>query len=48
MITREQAALELLRRQYAKDSLVDFAQAIDVPGKPASDSDDEWIFRPIV
>ncbi len=47
MISREQAALELLRRQYAKDSLVDFAQAIDVPGKPASDSDDEWIFRPI-
>lgn len=47
MITPEQAAAELLRRAYAQGSLVDFAQAIDVPGKPASDSDDEWLFRPI-
>lgn len=47
MITPEQAAAELLRRQFGAGSLPDFAQAIDVPGRPASEDDDEWLFNPI-
>ena len=36
-----------MRRQYGRNSLVEFAQAIDVPGKPASDDPDEWLFEPV-
>lgn len=46
-MTPEQAAAELLRRRFARNSLAEFAQAIDVPGKPASDNPDEWLFEPI-
>ncbi len=46
-MTPEQAAAELLRRRYARDSLVDFAQAIEVPGAPVSERPDEWLFQPI-
>lgn len=46
-VTAQQAAAELIRRQRAASSVVEFAQAIDVPGRPASDSDDEWLFHPI-
>lgn len=46
-ITAQQAAAELLRRQRAAASLVEFAQAIDVPGRPASESPDEWLFHPV-
>lgn len=42
-----EAAAEVMRRRRARASLVDFAQAIDVPGRPASDADDEWIFEPV-
>lgn len=38
---------EILRRRAARTSLVHFAQAIDVPGKPASDDENEWLFNPI-
>ena len=41
------AAAEVLRRRLGRGSLVDFAQAIDVPGKPASDDPDEWMFEPV-
>ena len=34
MITPAQAAAEVLRRQFGRNSLVEFAQSIDVPGKP--------------
>src|SRR5258708_2054114 len=37
----EQAAAELLRRQRARASLVEFSQAIDVPGIPIQDVTDE-------
>lgn len=47
MITREQAASEVLRRQFGKNSLAEFAQAIDVPGKPATDDEDGWLFNPV-
>lgn len=37
----DQIAGELLRRQRARSSLVEFSQAIDVPGVPTLDIDDE-------
>jgi predicted phage terminase large subunit-like protein len=46
-LSRQEAAAELLRRQYAKNSLAEFAQAVDVPGKPVSDREDEWLFKPV-
>lgn len=48
MITQQQAAAEVLRRQFGKNTLAEFAQAIDVPGKPASGQDeDAWLFEPV-
>ncbi len=47
MITPEAAAAEVLRRRFGKNSLAEFAQAIDVPGKPASEDPDEWLFEPV-
>lgn len=35
-ITRQQAALELLRRQRAQGSLVEYARSIDIPGAPVN------------
>lgn len=46
-MTPEAAAAEVMRRRLARGGLVEFAQAIDVPGKPASENDDEWLFEPI-
>jgi hypothetical protein len=46
-ITRAEAARELLRRDRARESLVDFSQAIDIPGAPVSEDPDEWLFKPI-
>lgn len=46
-MTEKEVAAELLRRRRARLSLAEFAQAIDVPGKPMSDADDEWLFHPI-
>lgn len=43
----QEAAAELLRRRKARTSLAAYANAIDVPGKPASDDEDEWLFHPI-
>lgn len=36
-----------MRRRRARTSLVAYANAIDVPGKPATDDEDEWLFKPI-
>lgn len=41
------AAAELLRRRRGRDSLVGFAQAIDIPGAPVSEDEDEWLFQPV-
>ena len=46
-MTPQEAASELLRRRFGRNSLAEFAQAIDVPGKPASDDPDEWLFNPV-
>lgn len=41
------AISELLRRSRAKDSLLDYAKAIDVPGRPISEDPDEWVFEKV-
>lgn len=46
-LSPQEAAAELLSRRRARNSLAEFAQAIDVPGKPISDAEDEWIFHPV-
>lgn len=43
----QQAAAELLRRRKAASGLAQFAMGIDVPGRPVSDAEDEWMFHPI-
>lgn len=40
-VSPQQAASELLRRRKARQSLVEYARYIDVPGAPVSDDDDE-------
>lgn len=47
-ITPQSAAAELLRRHAARESLIAYANSIEIPGKPASGDDpDAWIFEPI-
>lgn len=46
-VTPALAAAEVLRRRYAQNSLAEFAQAIDVPGKPVTEREDEWLFKPV-
>jgi predicted phage terminase large subunit-like protein len=46
-LSPQQAAQELLRRRRARVSLVDYALAIDVPGRPVSNDLDEWVFHPV-
>lgn len=41
------AALELLRRRRGRASLAGFASAVEIPGKPATDNPDEWLFHPV-
>lgn len=37
----------MLRRRRARRSLLEFANAIEVPGRPVGDDDESWIFQPI-
>lgn len=46
MITRQEAARELMRRKRATESLLDFAKYIDIPGAPVGD-DESWEFEPV-
>lgn len=46
-ITPEQAAAEVLRRQRARDSLIEYARSIDIPGAPASVDLEEELFKPV-
>lgn len=46
-ISPQDAATELLRRRRARSSLVAYSNAIDVPGRPTSEDEDEWLFHPI-
>lgn len=47
MLAEADAATELLRRKRGRLSMAEFAQAIDIPGKPVSADEDEWVFNPI-
>lgn len=46
-VTSEQAAAELLRRQRARVSLVEYARSVDIPGAPASEDPEAELFKPI-
>ena len=46
-LSPEEAAQELLKRRRARASLLDFAKAIEVPGRPVSEDPDEWVFAPV-
>ena len=46
-LSPQQAATELLRRRRARRSLPEFAQAIEVPGRPLTETPDEWVFSPV-
>ena len=46
-ITRQAAALELLRRQRARVSLPEYARAIDIPGVPIGPEDETEMFKPV-
>jgi len=46
MITAEDAARELLLRRQAKDDILRYVKAIDVPGRPVG-NDDSDIFAPV-
>lgn len=41
------AAIELLRRRKARESLIDYARYIEVPGAPLTEEEDEENFRPV-
>lgn len=43
----QQAAIELLKRKRARDNILDYANAIDIPGKPAGNDDESEMFKPI-
>ena len=46
-ITRQAAALELLRRQRARVSLPEYARAIDIAGVPIGPEDETEMFKPV-
>jgi predicted phage terminase large subunit-like protein len=46
-LTPQQAALEMLRRQRARNSLTEYARAIDIPGAPVSADPDAEQFKPV-
>lgn len=46
-ISARSAATELLRRQRARGSLVEYARSIDIPGAPASSDPEGELFKPI-
>lgn len=45
--TPAEAAAEILRRRRARALLIDYTNAIEIPGAPISDDADEWLFKPI-
>jgi predicted phage terminase large subunit-like protein len=46
-ISRRSAALELLRRQRARNSLVEYARSIDIPGAPVNPDPDSEQFKSV-
>jgi len=46
-LSQQAAARELLRRRRGRDSLVGYASAIEIPGKPVDDDPEAWLFEPV-
>lgn len=46
-LSSQTAARELLIRRRARSSLLDYAQAIEIPGAPATDDPDTEFFKPV-
>ena len=48
-VTDEAISLELLQRRHGRRSLIGYANAIDIPGKPIDESvdPDQWVFSPV-
>ena len=46
-LTPQEAAKEVYRRKRATNSLVEFSQAITIPGAPIAEDADGWLFKPI-
>jgi predicted phage terminase large subunit-like protein len=46
-VSPQTAARELLRRRRGRDTLVGYANAVEIPGKPASDDPESWLFKPV-
>ena len=46
-VTPQQAAAEYLRRQRARRSLIEYSQAIDIPGAPIGNDADTELFKPV-
>ncbi len=47
VVTPEVAAREVLRRRRGRASLAGYANAIEIPGKPADDDPEAWLFKPV-
>jgi hypothetical protein len=46
-VSRSAAAAEVIRRDRAAESLLDYAKYIDIPGVPVDDSNPEWELAPV-
>lgn len=46
-LSQQEAARELLIRRRARDSILDYVNAIEIPGKPATEDPDEDFFQPV-
>ncbi|HEV7299017.1 MAG TPA: phage terminase large subunit [Tepidisphaeraceae bacterium] len=46
-VSPQEAARELLRRRRARASLTGFANAVNIPGKPAEEDPTGWLFEPV-
>lgn len=46
-LSPQAAAAELLRRRRGRASLVGYANAVEIPGKPIDDDPEGWLFNPV-
>jgi len=46
-VSKRDAAIELLKRKRAAESLLDYAKYIDIPGVPVDDSNADWELAPV-
>lgn len=46
-LSPQAAARELIRRRRGRESLIGYANAIEIPGKPVDDDPEAWLFEPV-